>query len=84
MIFANEAEGRSSAPRTGSRRRRSSSAGPRLLVLGEERVELPARRRRVVDTTGAGDALAAGFLVGGPELALEAAARCVAKLGAMP
>jgi ribokinase len=38
----------------------------------------------VVDTTGAGDALAAGFLVGGVELGLEAAARCVAKLGAMP
>ena len=38
----------------------------------------------VVDTTGAGDALAAGYLVGGPELAAEAAARCVAQLGAMP
>jgi ribokinase len=38
----------------------------------------------VVDTTGAGDALAAGYLVGGPELALEAAARCVANLGTMP
>jgi ribokinase len=38
----------------------------------------------IVDTTGAGDALAAGFLVGGPELAAETAARCVAKLGAMP
>ena len=38
----------------------------------------------VVDTTGAGDALAAGFLVGGPELGLEAAARCCAQLGAMP
>jgi len=38
----------------------------------------------VVDTTGAGDALAAGFLVGGPGLGLEAAARCVAKLGSMP
>lgn len=37
-----------------------------------------------VDATGAGDALAAGFLVGGPELALEAATRCVSKLGAMP
>jgi len=37
-----------------------------------------------LDTTGAGDALAAGFLVGGPELALEAAARCVSKVGAMP
>ena len=38
----------------------------------------------VVDTTGAGDALAAGYLVGGPELAMEAAARCVAKIGTMP
>ena len=38
----------------------------------------------VVDSTGAGDALAAGFIVGGPDLALEAAARCVARLGSMP
>jgi sugar/nucleoside kinase (ribokinase family) len=38
----------------------------------------------VVDTTGAGDALAAGFLVGGVELGLEAAARCVGQLGAVP
>jgi ribokinase len=43
-----------------------------------------ARPASVLDTTGAGDALAAGFLVGGPELAAEAASRCVAKLGAMP
>ncbi|HEY6150353.1 MAG TPA: PfkB family carbohydrate kinase, partial [Gaiellaceae bacterium] len=38
----------------------------------------------VVDTTGAGDALAAGFIVGGIELGLETAARCVAQLGAVP
>jgi sugar/nucleoside kinase (ribokinase family) len=37
-----------------------------------------------VDTTGAGDALAAGFIVGGIELGLEAAARCVGQLGAVP
>jgi ribokinase len=43
-----------------------------------------ARDVSVVDTTGAGDALAAGFLVGGPECAVEAAARCVAQAGAMP
>ena len=43
-----------------------------------------AAAAHVVDTTGAGDALAAGFLVGGPELAREAAARCVARLGSMP
>jgi sugar/nucleoside kinase (ribokinase family) len=47
-------------------------------------LELPAVAADVVDTTGAGDALAAGYLVGGPELAMRAAARCVAQLGAMP
>jgi sugar/nucleoside kinase (ribokinase family) len=47
-------------------------------------VEHAAAPTEVVDTTGAGDALAAGFLVGGPDLAAQAAARCVAKLGAMP
>ena len=46
--------------------------------------ELPALPADAIDTTGAGDALAAGYLVGGPELALEAAARCVAQLGSMP
>jgi ribokinase len=38
----------------------------------------------VIDTTGAGDALAAGYLVGGPRLAMNAAARCVGLTGAMP
>jgi ribokinase len=56
--------------------------GPLGARFGE--VELPALPAEVVDTTGAGDALAAGYLVGGPELALAAAARCVAKLGSMP
>jgi sugar/nucleoside kinase (ribokinase family) len=55
-----------------------------IRVLGEQEAELPPVPGEVVDATGAGDALAAGFLVGGPELALEAAARCIAKLGAMP
>jgi sugar/nucleoside kinase (ribokinase family) len=44
----------------------------------------PAVPTEVVDATGAGDALAAGFLVGGVELGLAAAARCCAQLGAMP
>ncbi len=44
----------------------------------------PAAAVDVVDTTGAGDALAAGYLVGGPALAIEAAARCVGVIGAMP
>jgi sugar/nucleoside kinase (ribokinase family) len=38
----------------------------------------------VVDATGAGDAFAAGFLLGGYEMALRAGARCVAQMGAMP
>ena len=51
---------------------------------GESKAELQAVPAEAVDSTGAGDALAAGYLVGGPELALETAARCVAKPGAMP
>jgi sugar/nucleoside kinase (ribokinase family) len=38
----------------------------------------------VVDTTGAGDAFAAGWLVGGAETAVAAAARCVGLAGSMP
>jgi sugar/nucleoside kinase (ribokinase family) len=49
---------------------------------GEEREALPVPE--VVDTTGAGDALAAGWILGGPDLALEAAARCVQRMGSMP
>jgi len=56
--------------------------GPRGARFGDK--ELPARSVKVVDTTGAGDAFAAGWILGGAELALEAAARCVAKLGSMP
>jgi ribokinase len=44
----------------------------------------PAEPAKVVDTTGAGDALAAGFLLGGVEVGLQAAARCVARMGAFP
>ena len=44
----------------------------------------PALPTEVVDPTGAGDAFAAGYLVGGVELGLEAAARCISRLGAMP
>jgi len=54
------------------------------VVRGTDVDRCQAPNVSVVDTTGAGDALAAGFLVGGPELALEAAARCVTQVGAMP
>jgi ribokinase len=49
---------------------------------GEERAARAVEH--VVDTTGAGDALAAGWIAGGPDLALDAAARCVQQLGSMP
>lgn len=44
----------------------------------------PSTGGPVVDATGAGDALAAGYLVGGVGLAMGAAARCVAGRGAQP
>ncbi len=58
-------------------------AGVRVLRGGqsEDHAPLPGP---VVDPTGAGDAFAAGFLLGGVELGLQAAARCVAAMGAMP
>jgi sugar/nucleoside kinase (ribokinase family) len=85
VIFANEAEWEIVGAAYGLAPTAVVKRGARgLLVLGEERVELPARDGDVVDATGAGDALAAGFLVGGPELALDAAARCIGQPGAMP
>jgi sugar/nucleoside kinase (ribokinase family) len=59
-------------------------AGGAAVIEDGRREEHAARETEVVDSTGAGDALAAGYLVGGIELGLEAAARCIAKLGAMP
>jgi len=44
----------------------------------------PARPAEAVDSTGAGDAFAAGYLLGGVGLGLAAAARAVATMGAMP
>lgn len=81
VVFANEEEVRVLG---------GSWAGPQWIVKrgaggcsfdGDERAALTTE---VVDTTGAGDALAAGWIVGGPDLALRAAARCVARPGSMP
>ncbi|HJZ61294.1 MAG TPA: PfkB family carbohydrate kinase [Miltoncostaeaceae bacterium] len=90
LVLANEAEraalgGDLGAPEWVLKR----GAAGCVAVLGGERLELPAHPAEVVDTTGAGDALAAGVLLGGaPEEALErglaAAAACVGRLGAMP
>jgi ribokinase len=46
--------------------------------------QYPAVPTEPVDSTGAGDAFAAGYLLGGIDLGLTAAARAVAQMGAMP
>jgi ribokinase len=85
VIFANEPEWEILGAAYGLAPTAVVKRGARgALVLGETRAELPPASGEIVDATGAGDALAAGFLVGSPELAAAAAARCVAKLGAMP
>ena len=59
------------------------------VVTADARLDLAPLDTDVVDTTGAGDALAAGFLLGGSledaaRRGLECAARCVARVGSMP
>ena len=65
--------------------------GPRgcTIVTEDARLDLAPVDAEIVDTTGAGDALAAGFLLGGSladaaRRGLEAAARCVARVGSFP
>ena len=55
----------------------------------DAKLDFAALDALVVDPTGAGDALAAGFLLGGSleeaaRRGLDAAARCVAKVGSLP
>jgi ribokinase len=62
---------------------KQGAAGCSFVIDGvsDHRAAVPATVR---DATGAGDALAAGFMLGGPELAMQAAARCVGQVGAQP
>jgi sugar/nucleoside kinase (ribokinase family) len=55
----------------------------------DAKLDFTAVSAEIVDPTGAGDALAAGFLVGGSmeeavRRGLDAAARCIAKVGSLP
>lgn len=85
IVFANEEEreevGRAASEATWVVKRGAAGCAVERDVGHSE---FPALAAEVVDTTGAGDAFAAGYLVGGVELALATAARCVAKLGATP
>ena len=82
VVFAAEAEERIVGGRFGRAAWIVKRGARGCSFDGEEHTAL--RVERVLDTTGAGDALAAGYIVGGPALALEAAARCVQQVGAMP
>jgi ribokinase len=85
VVFANEAEWQMIGGAYALAPTAVVKRGARgIRVFGNDECELPPPAGEIVDATGAGDALAAGFLVGGPQLAVETAARCVAKLGAMP
>ena len=79
VVFANEDEDASSAARLPGVAWILKRGARGCSFDGDERAALPVAE--VVDTTGAGDALAAGWIVGGPDLALEAAARCVQRSG---
>jgi sugar/nucleoside kinase (ribokinase family) len=79
LVFATEAE-RDTMP---------DLAATWVVKLGARGALFPEGHREAepttaIETTGAGDALAAGYLIGGPALAVTAAARCVAAVGAMP
>jgi sugar/nucleoside kinase (ribokinase family) len=89
-VFGNEAEAALIGDLAGSDLAGSDLPGSELVVkLGPGGVRANGRvyaahPARAVDPTGAGDAFAAGYLLGGVTLGLEAAARAVAQMGAMP
>jgi len=80
VVFGNEAEAALVGDLPGTEL--VVKLGPRGVRAGG--TVFPALPTQPVDATGAGDAFAAGYLVGGIRLGLEAAARAVATMGAMP
>jgi sugar/nucleoside kinase (ribokinase family) len=86
LVFANEEERAELGPEAAVDATWVLKRGPTGAAVERDgqKSEFPAVPAEVVDTTGAGDAFAAGYLVGGVELALETAARCVSHLGATP
>jgi sugar/nucleoside kinase (ribokinase family) len=91
VLFATEAEwemlgGAYLTAPTGVIKRGARGA---IVVTEDARLDLAPLDTTVVDSTGAGDAFAAGFLLGGSledaaRRGLEAAARCLSRVGSMP
>lgn len=79
LVFANQAEHRVMADLDAVWVIKHGAGGASFPEGHLDALDVPVR-----DTTGAGDALAAGYLVGGLTLAMAAAARCVQGVGAMP
>jgi ribokinase len=87
VVFANAAEWASVGPYWTQPATVVVKDGARdVVVIHPDGTRSPHRvdYAKPVDPTGAGDALAAGFLVAGMELGIAAAARCVTRRGAQP
>jgi sugar/nucleoside kinase (ribokinase family) len=86
VVFANQAEATAAGDlEVPTMLIKRGAAGCSVEAGGVRRdIPVPTPAGLVRDTTGAGDALAAGWLVGGIDTAMAAAARCVARRGAMP
>lgn len=88
VVFATDAEWATSGDGFGAGENavlvlKHGEAGTSFVIDGVSDDRAP-QEGVVVDPTGAGDALAAGYLVGGVDLAMDAAARCVTHRGAQP
>jgi sugar/nucleoside kinase (ribokinase family) len=79
VVFATELERDRYGPLPGRAVVKRGAAG-----VSVDGVDHRAAVTELRDPTGAGDAFAAGFLVGGVALGLQAAARCCAGLGSLP
>ena len=80
LVFGNKAETDLIGDLPGTRL--VTKLGPGGVIVDGQ--HYPAAATEPADATGAGDAFAAGYLVGGVHLGLAAAARAVATMGAMP
>jgi sugar/nucleoside kinase (ribokinase family) len=90
IVFANEAEAEAFGEPMGDVWVvKHGARGCTVMQNGEQVAHAPLEVARVVDTTGAGDAFAAGFLLesdlaAAAQRAQAAAARCVTRVGALP